>query len=191
MYEQSSESAHACVVKYIRARLPSQGREPDSYVYGHLYAFFFSEVFNSLINSHKLFPCSSLSLPPQKIRVYIYIHTNIQMLRWAQCLYNFHRRIEKWTLISYTLKELSSSIPCLLGLLFELKTEAVRSFETSENIYQYMRRNLPETLLDHRYENLKSHKYEHATFQTRRSLRLHELHSSLCLFTANGNLLKS
>jgi hypothetical protein len=26
MYEQSSESAHACVVKYIRARLPSQAR---------------------------------------------------------------------------------------------------------------------------------------------------------------------
>jgi hypothetical protein len=26
MYEQSSESAHACVVKYIRARLPSQVR---------------------------------------------------------------------------------------------------------------------------------------------------------------------
>jgi hypothetical protein len=64
MYKQSSESAHACVVKYIRARLPSQARraglssqtrtcmgtfrglsepgsrvklaEPDSYVYGHL-----------------------------------------------------------------------------------------------------------------------------------------------------------
>jgi hypothetical protein len=26
MYEQSWESAHACVVKYIRARLPSQSR---------------------------------------------------------------------------------------------------------------------------------------------------------------------
>jgi hypothetical protein len=26
MYEQSSESAHACVVKYIQARLPSQAR---------------------------------------------------------------------------------------------------------------------------------------------------------------------
>jgi hypothetical protein len=26
MYEQSWESAHACVVKYIRARLPSQAR---------------------------------------------------------------------------------------------------------------------------------------------------------------------
>jgi hypothetical protein len=36
MYEQSWESAHACVVKYIRARLPSRTREPDSYVYGHL-----------------------------------------------------------------------------------------------------------------------------------------------------------
>jgi hypothetical protein len=40
MYEQSSESAHACVVKHIRARLPSQAlraglAEPDSYVYGH------------------------------------------------------------------------------------------------------------------------------------------------------------
>jgi hypothetical protein len=32
MYEQSSESAHACVVKYIQVRLA----EPDSYVYGHL-----------------------------------------------------------------------------------------------------------------------------------------------------------
>jgi hypothetical protein len=26
MYEQSSESAHVCVVKYIRALLPSQAR---------------------------------------------------------------------------------------------------------------------------------------------------------------------
>jgi hypothetical protein len=36
MYEQRSESADACVVKYIRARLPVKLAEPDSYVYGHL-----------------------------------------------------------------------------------------------------------------------------------------------------------
>jgi hypothetical protein len=29
MYEQNWESAHACVVKYIRARLPSQGRRAE------------------------------------------------------------------------------------------------------------------------------------------------------------------
>jgi hypothetical protein len=126
---------------------------------------------------------------PAKIRVYIYIHMNKQMLRWARCFYNFHKRMEQWTLISSTLKESHLIHPdCLAYSSIWKQRQYVPSKRRKTCIRICGVRSHKLFLII--AENLKSRKeYEYATFQTRRSLGFRRLLSSLCLFTANINLL--